>query len=181
MIGYEHPWCHDNGRTARAIFSWYALKRGYRVFEFMTISEIIRRSWSKYTTAYINTEQDDGDLTYFLHYKLRVIDQAIDRLNRHLVRQEEKMRDTLSIVSADPDLNLRQRLLLTRAIRKPRTVFTVRSHATTTRVTHMTARADLQALVDRNLLTTYKNGRTVCYVLAPGGAAKIRALGEPLD
>lgn len=56
MIGYEHPYCDGNGRTARAVFYWHALRSGYWLFEYLVISELIRKSYAKYAQAYLNTD-----------------------------------------------------------------------------------------------------------------------------
>jgi Fic family protein len=167
MIGYEHPYCDGNGRTARAIFYWFVLKSGYSVFEYMAVSELIRKSFAKYGQAYLNTELDEGDLTYFVFYKLRIISRAIDSLAEHLAREEAKVQRSLQLAASDPGVNLRQRLLLEHAIRHPKTVYTVKSHAISNRITSNTSRADLEGLVSRGFLKTYKAGRTVSYVLAP--------------
>ena len=37
-IGFVHPFVDGNGRTARAIFYWYMLKRGYWPFQYLPIS-----------------------------------------------------------------------------------------------------------------------------------------------
>jgi Fic family protein len=176
MIGYEHPYCDGNGRTARAVFYWFALKSGYRVFEYMVISELIRKSWARYGTAYLNTELDDGDLTYFIFYKLRMISMSIDRLIQHIEDEEAKIGRSLNLAAADPTLNLRQRLLLDHALRHPRTVYTVKSHSTSNRITPNTSRTDLNDLARRKLLNTFAAGRTVSYILAPDAHDRLERL-----
>jgi Fic family protein len=175
MIGYEHPYCDGNGRTARAIFYWFALKHGYRVFEYMAISELIRKSYAKYALAYLNSELDEGDITYFIVYKLRVIMIAIERLEAHLEEEEGKIQRSLRLAASDPGINLRQRLLLDHAIRHPKTVYTVKSHATSNRISPGTARSDLDDLARRGLLNTFRVGRTVSYVLAPEAHERLGA------
>ena len=69
LLGYIHPFVDGNGRTARALFYWYSLRHRYDVFEYLSISEIIRKGYARYPQAYIDTELDDGDLTYFVLYK----------------------------------------------------------------------------------------------------------------
>lgn len=175
MIGYEHPFCDGNGRTARAVFYWSVLRAGYRLFEFLVISELIRKSYARYPRAYLDTETDEGDLTYFVHYKLRVIGMAIDRLSEYLRQEQKRVRQSLELTRVDSSLNLRQRLLIEHALRHPNTVYTVQSHATTSRVTPGTARADLTALVQRGLFSTFKSGKQVQYVLSPDALWRLGA------
>ena len=42
MIGYIHPFGDGNGRTARAIFYWYMLSSGYWLFEYVSISKLMK-------------------------------------------------------------------------------------------------------------------------------------------
>lgn len=167
MIGYEHPFPDGNGRTARAVFYWYALRNSYTIFEFMPISELIRAGYAKYPQAYIDSELDDGDLTYFILYKLGIIERSIDAFIDRLKREEEKLRDAQRLLKLSKDLNLRQRLLLQHALRHPATVYTVKSHATSNGIVPATARADLDDLVRRRLMTTSKRGREVLYHVLP--------------
>ena len=48
MLAYMHPFVDGNGRTARALFYWYMLKRGYWLTEYLSISRIIARSKKAY-------------------------------------------------------------------------------------------------------------------------------------
>jgi Fic family protein len=173
MIGYEHPFCDGNGRTARALFYWFALRHGYSIFEFIPISERIRAGSARYYQAFVDTEQDEGDLTYFIAYKLDIIEQALDRLSQHLKHEEEKLREAEAILRLSPDLSLRQRILLGHALRNPDTLYTVLSHSNSNNITKVTARNDLEDLVRRKLMTTSKRGKEVIYHPAPTLRAKL--------
>lgn len=48
LLGFIHPFVDGNGRTARAIFYWYLLRRNYPLVEYMPISRIIKRSVGQY-------------------------------------------------------------------------------------------------------------------------------------
>ena len=87
-IGFVHPFVDGNGRTARAIFYWYMLKEGYAAFEYLPISRILIRAPMNYARAYLYTETDDGDLTYFNHYQLQAILRAISSLHEYFERKE---------------------------------------------------------------------------------------------
>lgn len=167
LLGYEHPFVDGNGRTARAIFYWFALKHGYGIFEFLTISEIIRKGYARYPQAYLDTELDDGDLTYFVLYKLDVIEQALDKLAAHLKKEEQKLRRSEQLLRVAAGLNLRQRMLLEHALRHPLTHYTVNSHRNSNGISVNTARADLEDLVRRRLMTTNKRGKQVIYIVSP--------------
>lgn len=177
MIGYEHPFVDGNGRTARAVFYWSALRAGYAIFEFIPISERIRAGRTKYPQAYLDTEQDDGDLTYFILYKLEMIDQSLDALAQHLRQEEEKIRLSERLLRVSRNLNLRQRLLLEHSLRHPTTRYTVKSHSTSSGTTPATARSDLEALVRLRLMTTTKRGKEVLYHPAPGLIERLRRKG----
>ncbi|MBX3368076.1 MAG: Fic family protein [Phycisphaeraceae bacterium] len=167
MLGYEHPFVDGNGRTARALFYWFALKHGYGIFEYLTISEIIRKGYARYPQAYIDTETDDGDLTYFVLYHLDVIEQALDRLAVHLKTEEHRIESSRQFLILARDLNLRQRLLLEHSLRHPHTQYTVKSHMNSNGISVNTARSDLEDLVRRRLMVTSKRVREVIYLVVP--------------
>lgn len=167
LVGYVHPFVDGNGRTARAIFYWCALRHGYALFEFLSISEIIRKGFARYPQAFVDAVTDEGDLTYFILYHLDVIEQALDRFAEHLRREEQKIERSERLLRIAKGLNLRQRLLLEHAIRHPATEYTVKSHSNSNGITLMTARTDLDALVRLRLMTTSKRVREVIYHVSP--------------
>jgi Fic family protein len=96
-LGFVLPFVDGNGRTARAIFYWYMPKSGYRLFEYLLISRIICNAPIRHGKAYLNTETDGGDLTYFNHYHLSIVVRAIDDLHEYLERlQRHGMRRAVS-------------------------------------------------------------------------------------
>jgi Fic family protein len=165
LIGYAHPFVDGNGRTARALFYWASLRAGYDIFEYLTISEVIRKGFARYPQAYVDSEVDDGDLTYFVLYKLEVITQALGALGEHLKAEQERLQRSERLLALGTDLNLRQRLLLEHGARHHGTLYTVKSHAASNGVALLTARTDLEDLVSRGLMTTTKRGREVIYHL----------------
>ena len=173
MIGYEHPFCDGNGRTARAVFYWHSLRSRYAIFEYLAISEMIRKGYARYPQAYVDSEQDGGDLTYFILYKLDIIEQSLDKLGAYLKHEEDKLQRSERLVRLSTDLNLRQRLLLEHSLRHPNTQYTVRSHMNSNGITPVTARADLQALVVKRLMTTTKRGKEVLYLVSPSVAKRL--------
>ena len=77
-LAYDHPFVDGNGRTARALFYWLMLRHGYWLFEFISISEVILKAPVKYGEAFLYTETDQNDLTYFIIHQVEVIRKSIE-------------------------------------------------------------------------------------------------------
>jgi Fic family protein len=166
-LAYDHPFVDGNGRTARALFYWYMRTRGYWLIEYLSISRILRNAPSKYANAFLLTETDGGDTTYFLLHQLDVIKRAVEQLHDYLRRKVTEVRDVEKLVKDAGNLNHRQLALLSDAIRHPDSVYTYRSHAANHRVTEETARTDLLQLRELGLFEQRKAGRKHAYRAVP--------------
>lgn len=164
-LAYDHPFEDGNGRTARALFYWYMRRQKYWLVEYLSISEILRRAASKYGRAFILTETDERDATYFIVYQLEVIERAIERLHSVLKKKIKDLREVEQLVKGSGQFNHRQLALLGSALRNPDTSYSFRSHAASHDVTHETARNDILPLVERGFLGQRRSGRG--YVFAP--------------
>lgn len=167
MIGYEHPFADGNGRTARAIFYWYMLKKGYWPFEYISISVLLKKAPIKYGEAYLHSETDEFDLTYFIDYQLRIINRAIHQFLDYLENKKREYYELMTWLDkagiADK-LNYRQGQLLRKAIRSPGRVFTVKEVKNDFNISDNTARTDLITLVRLKVLAQAKDGKTVQFI-----------------
>ena len=91
MIGFIHPFADGNGRTARAVFYWYMLKSGYWLTEYLSISRIIKETKKQYEKAFLYTEADDNDLSYFITYQLKAMEKAFEALKTYINRKQKEI------------------------------------------------------------------------------------------
>jgi len=151
MIGWIHPFTDGNGRTARAIFYWYMLKKGYWLTEYLSISRIIKDTKNQYEKSYLYSEIDGNDLSYFITYHIKTMEKAFDALKVYINRKQkevfqaakfmkiafvnERMAQILKIVNDDSD-----RILNIKEIEKR------------FGISNFTARSDLKTLVSLGFL-----------------------------
>ncbi len=167
LFAYDHPFEDGNGRTARALFYWSMLKQGYWTMEFISISRILKSAPAKYTRAYLYTETDDNDVTYFIIHQLEVINKAIKDLLLYLENKSKEINTVEQMIRKSPHLhnllNHRQIALINRALKNPDAVFYVESHRGAHNVTYDTARTDLLKLVNMGLLDKLKVGKAFSF------------------
>jgi Fic family protein len=162
-LAYDHPFVDGNGRTARILFFWSMRERDYWLVEYLSISRILREAPGKYGQAFLETETDEGDTTYFLIHQLQVIERAIAEMHAYLARKIGEIKEIEELLHDRDGFNHRQLALLSDALRHPGRSYSLKRHAETHRVTHETARADLSQLVECGLLARRKIGREYAF------------------
>ena len=164
MISFLHPFVDGNGRTARSLFYWYMLKKGYWLTEFLSISRIIYSTKSKYEKVFLYTEHDDYNLGYFINYNLVVLNKAYKELKAYLDRKS-KEHSALFEFKNVTGINERQAKILKIATKKPENIFICKDLETELGVSVKTIRADLEGLVKKDLLKTiHLNKRLTGYI-----------------
>ncbi len=162
-IGYLHPFCDGNGRLARALFYWYLLKHNYWVFSYLPLSKIIKESPVQYRNAYLYTEQDDLDLTYFIDYNIRKIKQALSEFELYVAKKQKQNKKMILFAQSTYNLNDRQINLILYLYNNSEESTTINTHSTVNAVSRVTARKDLIALKEYGFLTSKKIGKYVHY------------------
>ena len=151
---------------ARALFYWLALKEGYWLIEYVSISSIIAESKIQYGKAFLYTETDRADLTYFLIYHADILQTAINRLAEFVERKRQEVKAFEKRIGdrQRPDaFNHRQSWLLNELARNRLPHITVGDHLKRHGISYLTARKDLEALVDAGCLERRRIGKTVLY------------------
>ena len=146
LLAYIHPFVDGNGRVSRSLFYWYALKNGYSVMEFLSISKAIKAHRQRYDSAYLKTEIDENDMTYFIRYNLEMISESIDIFSRYLKRKSREKKEIQKSMTRF-GFNLRQSEILAYLVKSDESV-TVTELATKFGATQTTVRRDLIKLVD---------------------------------
>lgn len=180
MLGYDHPFTDGNGRTARAVFYWSMLRQGYWLTEYISISRILKAAPAEYARAYLYTETDDNDATYFIVHQLEVILRAISDLQKYLAKKTSEVHEIEVMIRKSPKLqtllNYRQIALLNHALRHPSAVYRIQGHRQSHNVTYETARNDLLDLTKFKLLEKRKIGRAFVFIAPQHIAAQLRQI-----
>lgn len=174
-LAYLHPFVDGNGRTARALFYLYMLKRDYWLFEYLAISRVILGKRGQYDKAYIYSEQDDCDMTYFVTFNLHAIEQSLNELHEYMSRKAKEDDRLQRSLKNDLSLNHRQRAVLIRALKDASVQVTMESHEASHDVAYATARADLLSLVENGYMVQKRVGRKYVFVPSPDLRSMIEA------
>lgn len=175
-LAYDHPFVDGNGRTARALFYWAMLNAGYWLFEFISISNILRKAPIKYGRSFLYTETDDNDLTYFIVAQTKVIRRAIEELHAYVDRKTAEMRELESHLRALNQFNHRQVDLIRHALKHPYQQYTIESHRKSHNVVYETARIDLLNLQSHGALEMKKRGKQMVFTVPRDLVERLRRL-----
>lgn len=154
MIGYLHPFCDGNGRTARAIFYWYLLKNGFENIGFLPISTEIMKKRSLYDSSFIYTEQEYGNITYSVNMMIEILESAKRSFEEYIKKEKENIKEKRELEKKyyDLSLNTRQIDLIQYFKKYPEKHTDFKYHATIQNISLLTSRKDLLGLEKSKLL-----------------------------
>lgn len=147
MIGYFHPFNDGNGRTARALFYWYLLKNGYSLTEYLSISKVILASRTQYYKSFLYVENDENDLTYFIHYQLKALKKAYNDLISFIHKKQKEQKELLNY-QKEAGINMRQAEILQWFSQNPNLMLTAKEVENRMQVSNQTARTDIAGLLN---------------------------------
>jgi len=162
-MAYIHPFIDGNGRVSRSLFYWFTMRNGYGLMEYLSISKAIKKHRGKYDLAYLLSETDGNDITYFIRYNLDIITESMaafsDYLDRKMREQDEALENIRSY-----GLSLRQEDVLAEMIQsgEPATAYGLAAMFGTD---VQNIRKDLIVLKEKGLVDiSGKDGHKILYV-----------------
>ena len=163
VMAYIHPFLDGNGRVSRSLFYWFTMKNGYGLMEYLSVSKAIKEHRGNYDLAYLLSETDGNDITYFIRYNLDILMESIsifsDYLDRKIREQDEALEDIRTY-----DLSTRQEDVLAEMIQSGEP-FTVYELASMFNTNEQNIRKDLILLKDLGLVDiSGKEGHRIKYV-----------------
>lgn len=166
LIGYIHPFVDGNGRMARALFYWYLLKKDYWMFKFLPISlQIQKHDWKPgYYRAFKYVESDEGDITYFLSYKLKLAQNAIKDFIEYLKKKQREANQLKEKLLTSQEINSRQLDLISLFQKSPNVEMDLQTYKNRHQVAYETARVDLSALEEKDILKKTKKGKKHVFI-----------------
>jgi len=174
LIGYIHPFKDGNGRTARALFYWILTKKGYTLIKNISISRAILESRVQYDKAFLKSEYDGNDMTYFITYTIRSLHVAFNKLVAY--RDQKKQERDLALSVKDALINFglteRQADLMGYLFIKKDVAISLQYYVERYSVVRQTARKDLAHLVKLGLLRETKEGKQVIFRMASKDAVE---------
>ncbi|PLK44485.1 Fic family protein [Emticicia sp. TH156] len=153
MIGWIHPFVDGNGRTARALFYWYMLKKGYWLTEYLSISRIIKDSKTQYEKAYLYTEADDNDLGYFITYHIKTMEKAFEALKEYINKKQKEVYQAARFMKI-PGVNDRMAQIMKILHDDGERILTTKEIESRFNISNFTARTDLKTLVELGFVDT---------------------------
>jgi len=151
---------------------------------YISISSILRNGPARYARSYLYTENDSNDTTYFLDFNLKVILQAIKKLQSYLGRKATEIRKVEQILGStlfSKHFNHRQLALLSHALCNPVGTYSIESHRKSHAISYPTARSDLLQLKEIELLNQRKVGKAFIFVAPEQLEDKLVEIGIQFD
>lgn len=169
IVLHDAPFARGNGRIARLLFYWYALKHGYGRWAHTSVSQALLADPPSYRQALLHSLADHGDATLFVLSQANAMAAAIDQLDQFIqtkFQERHAFKDQMRKIQGERRFNERQIAILEDAANTEANQFTIQTLSERFEVAYLTARKDLDQLVAAQFLER-NEGRPIVFKAAP--------------
>ena len=138
-------------------------------------SKFAGKAPAKYALAFLHTETDRNDLTYFIIHQATVIRRAIQGLHVYIERKAQELASIEAVLKSGADLNHRQEALIIHALRNAGTRYRIEAHCKSQSIAYETARGDLVRLAEIGWLEMHKAGKAFIFYAPANLSSRIKA------
>ncbi|POB13187.1 Fic family protein [Halobacteriovorax sp. DA5] len=158
FTAYIHPFFDGNGRTARTLFYFKAMKNNLKFVELLSISANLKQHGKRYERSFDLVKEHQLDLTYF-------IDFCLDSLLLSLKRVEEKVNFLITIselITRDGLSETQVSLLQKMALNKYKAI-SIEEYALDINKSREISRRELKDLKAKGYVSEHKQGKKFVY------------------
>jgi len=158
FIAYIHPFFDGNGRTARALFYFKAMKNHLPFVELLSVSAYLKNHGKQYEKSFEKIMGNDLDVTYFIDFNLDALLAAVEIVEKKVEYLMTITNVKKKLPISDNQIGLLQRLALNK-FRK----ISIEEYAAHIGKSREIARQELKQLCGFNLLQEEKDGKKFVY------------------
>jgi len=160
FTAYIHPFFDGNGRTARALFYFNAMRDDLEYIQLLSVSAYLKEHGEQYEKSFEKVASNDLDMTYFVDFCLDSIHSSLLVVSKKVVYllRVNKLRESAGL-SAN-QVGLLQRM----ALHKFRTV-SIEEYAQQIEMSREISRQELKQLAKLGLIQESKQGKKLVYCI----------------
>lgn len=158
FLAYIHPFFDGNGRTARTLFYFKAIKNNLKFVEILSLSAYLKNHGKQYEKSFDKVVESEYDITYFIDFNLDSLKSALDKVAEKVefLQKISTLREGLGVSAQQ--IGLLQRM----ALHKFR-VYDIEGYAKLIDKSREIARQELKQLSDLGLLEEIKVSKKNVY------------------
>jgi Fic family protein len=158
FVAYIHPFFDGNGRTARTLFYYKAIRNRLNFVELLSISAHLKEHGRRYEKSFQNAVDHNLDMTYFVDFSLDSLLSALKTVERKVNFLLELGECLKSQRIHEKQISLLQRMSLHKFRR-----ITIEEFAGDISRSHELARLELKKLSESGFLNEEREGRKLFY------------------
>ena len=159
FLAYIHPFFDGNGRTARALFYFKAMKNNLSFVELLSISAYLKVHGPQYERSYEKVVKNELDITYFIDFNLDALLHATSEVEKKV----EILLGINAIKTALPSITNNQIGLIQKLVLNKFRKISIEEYALQIGMSREVARQELKRLGDWGILAECKEGKKFVY------------------
>lgn len=171
FLAYIHPFFDGNGRTARTLYYFKAIRNDLRFVEILSVSAYLKGHGKQYEKSFEKVMDNGLDLTYFIDFNLEALKTALEKVSAKVdfLFEINTLKQKLKL--SEQQIGLLQKMALNK-FRK----YDIEKYAESIGKSREVARQELKHLLDLGLLEELKVGKKFVYKVKPDGLEKMLSL-----
>lgn len=160
FIAYIHPFFDGNGRTARTLFYFKAIKNDLKFVELLSVSANLKEHGRRYEKSFDLVKEHELDMTFFIDFCLDSLITALDKVEKKV----NYLIDISSLIEKE-GINSNQVSLLQRMALNKYRATSIEEYAEDIGKSREIARRELKDLLNKGYLREEKKGKKYIYYI----------------